>query len=176
MEGLGARVSQLNESRDVLAAKLDRLFRTVRPGGGEREFSYREVARAIEEGGEVTISASYLHQLRTGLKDNPTVKHLEAIAGFFGVPASYFLDGRVQAEVDAQLRLLVAMRDAGVREVALRAQGLSARSLAVVADLIERTRELEGLDSPARARRTLGARGESPEKSGDAEISGEDVG
>ncbi len=71
---------------------------------------------------------------------------------------------KVQAEVDAQLRLLVAMRDAGVREVALRAQGLSAKSLAVVADMIERTRELEGLDSPARTRRTLAARDKSPDK------------
>lgn len=139
----------------AFAAKLDRLFRTVRPGGGSREFSYREVARAIEQRGDVTISASYLHQLRSGLKDNPTIKHLEAIASFFGVPASYFLDEQIAAEVGAELKLLSAMRDVGVRDVAMRAHGLSKESLSVVADMIERTRELEGLDSPARKRRTF---------------------
>lgn len=151
--------------RPSMAAKLDHLFRTVRPGGGEREFSYREVARAIEEAGEVSISASYIHQLRTGLKDNPTLRHVEALAGFFGVPATYFLDTQVSARVDAELTLLAAIREAGVREVALRAQGLSAESLAVVADLIERTRELEGLDATAPRRRTF-ARRRKPGDSG----------
>jgi transcriptional regulator with XRE-family HTH domain len=66
-------------------------------GGGGREYSYREVARAIEQHGEVTISASYLHQLRTGAKDNPTIKHVEAIASFFGVPAANFLDDEAAA-------------------------------------------------------------------------------
>lgn len=146
---------QAGPDADAFAAKLDHLFRTVRPGGGSREFSYREVAKAIEQQGEVTISASYLHQLRSGAKDNPTIKHLEAIGAFFGVPASYFLDEQVAAEVGAELRLLTAMRDAGVREVAMRAQGLSKESLAVVADMIERTRELEGLDSPSPKRRTF---------------------
>jgi transcriptional regulator with XRE-family HTH domain len=146
---------QTGPDEGAFATKLDRLFRTVRPAGGSREFSYREVARGIEQRGDVTISASYLHQLRTGAKDNPTIKHLEAIASFFGVPASYFLDEQVAAEVSAELKLLSAMRDVGVRDVAMRAHGLSKESLSVVADMIERTRELEGLDSPSTKRRTF---------------------
>ena len=158
------------EQNDVtFAAKLDRLFRTVRPGGGPREFSYREVARGIEEQGDVTISASYVHQLRTGAKDNPTIKHLESIAAFFGVPASYFLDEQVAAEVGAELELLTAMRDAGVRDVALRAHGLSKESLTVVADMIERTRKLEGLDSPSSRRRTFKPGQSGPQRAGDTE-------
>ena len=159
-----------SEHEDVtFAAKLDRLFRTVRPGGGPREFSYREVARGIEEQGDVTISASYLHQLRTGVKDNPTIKHLESIAAFFGVPASYFLDEQVAAEVGAELELLTAMRDAGVRDVALRAHGLSKESLSVVAEMIERTRKLEGLDSPSSRRRTFRPENGGPRRGGDTE-------
>ena len=51
------------------AERLDHLFRTVHPQG-RGEYSYREVAKAIEDSGGPTISASYLHQLRTGVKDN----------------------------------------------------------------------------------------------------------
>src|SRR5664279_5221343 len=46
--------------------------------------------------------------------------------------------------MEAQLALLIAMRDANVRNVALRAAGLSAEGLDMVRVLIERTRRLEG--------------------------------
>jgi hypothetical protein len=61
------------------------------------------------------------------------------------VPASYFLDDDTAAEIDAQLELLAAIRDAKVAELALRAQGLSSASLDTIADMIERVRQLEGL-------------------------------
>lgn len=52
----------------------------------------------------VTISQSYIWQLRKGKKDNPTLKHLQALADFFGVPAAYFFDSEVTARVNDQLR------------------------------------------------------------------------
>lgn len=139
----------------TLAAKLDHLFQTVHPLD-RGEYTYREVAAAVEQRGGPTISASYIHQLRTGVKDNPTKKHLEALASFFGVAPAYFFDDAAAEKIDAQLALLAAMRDADVRNVALRAAGLSAESLEVVRGMIERARQLEGL-----AGRTGGARGET---------------
>lgn len=130
-----------------LAEKLDRLFRTVRPAG-RGEYSFEEVSSAIRDRGGPTISASYIWQLRRGLKDNPTKKHLEALADFFGVPPSYFFDDEAAAKVDAQLELLAAFRDTSVRRMALRAAGLSAESLGAVAETIERLRQLEGLAGP----------------------------
>ena len=39
--------------------------------------------------GERVISSTYVWQLRTGRRDNPTQKHLSALGAFFGVsPAS----------------------------------------------------------------------------------------
>ncbi|MGQ7297993.1 helix-turn-helix domain-containing protein [Quadrisphaera sp. KR29] len=126
-----------------LAEKVDHLFRTVRSSRGE--YTYEQVASEIRDAGGPTISAAYVWMLRNGKRDNPTMKHLEALASFFGVPAAYFFDDEVSAAVNEQLSLVAAMRDAGVRKVALRASGLSPESLGTIADMIERVRALEGL-------------------------------
>jgi transcriptional regulator with XRE-family HTH domain len=128
----------------TLAAKLDHLFRTVRPRTGG-EYTFEDVAEAIREKGGPTISATYLWQLRKGVRDNPTKRHLEALAGFFGVPPAYFFDDDQASRIDAELALLSAMRDAPVRQIALRANGLSAESLGAIAEMIDRVRQLEGL-------------------------------
>lgn len=127
-----------------LARKIDHLFRTIHPGG-RGEYSFEEVAEAIRQQGGPTISATYLWQLRRGLRDNPTKKHIEALADFFGVPPAYFFDDDAMARVDAELELLTALRDGGVRQVALRASGLSPASLEAIRDMVERVRQLEGL-------------------------------
>jgi transcriptional regulator with XRE-family HTH domain len=129
-----------------LAEKLDRLFRAVRPAG-RGEYSYQEVADAIRAEGGPTISATYLWQLRKGLRDNPTRNHLAALARFFGVSPAYFFDDDAVEVVDAQLSLLAAMRDASVRSVALRVAGLSVESLAAVQVVIDHARRLEGLET-----------------------------
>ncbi|MEU1309578.1 helix-turn-helix domain-containing protein [Streptomyces cinnamoneus] len=126
-----------------LADKLNHLFRTVVPAGRE-PYTTEEVARAITATG-VSISGSYIWLLRKGQRDNPTLRHLEALAKFFGVPPAYFFDEQATAEVNADLGLLVALRDTQVQRVALRAAGLSAASLHSINEVIERVRELEGL-------------------------------
>ena len=128
----------------TLAAKLDRLFRTIHPPN-KAEYSFEDVASAIRASGGPTISATYIWQLRKGLRDNPTKRHLEALAGFFDVSPAYFIDDEVAARIDAELDLLVALRDAPVKQIALRAAGLSPESLAAITDVIERVRQLEGL-------------------------------
>jgi transcriptional regulator with XRE-family HTH domain len=137
----------VNPETGALAAKVDNLFRTVRPRNG-REYSFEEVAEAIRVKGGPTISATYLWQLRKGLRDNPTKRHLEALAGFFGVPPAYFFDDAQTARIDAELALLTALRDAPVRQIALRANGLSTKSLETITEMVDRVRELEGLPAP----------------------------
>jgi len=126
-----------------LAEKVDHLFATVRPAKGE--YSYEYVSTAIRATGGPTISAAYLWMLRKGQRDNPTMKHLEALASFFGVPPGYFFDDALAERVDEQLSLVAALRDGDVRRVALRAAGLSSASLATISDMVERVRALEGL-------------------------------
>ncbi|ONI88786.1 hypothetical protein ALI22I_17535 [Saccharothrix sp. ALI-22-I] len=138
----------MSDDAGSLAAKVDRLFRTVRPRDGG-EYSFEEVAAAIRAKNGPTISATYLWQLRKGLRDNPTKRHLEALAGFFGVPPAYFFDDAEAERIDAELALLTALRDAPVRQIALRANGLSAKSLQAIAEMVDRVRELEGLPASA---------------------------
>ncbi|MET9414638.1 helix-turn-helix domain-containing protein [Streptomyces klenkii] len=126
-----------------LADKLNHLFTNVIPPG-RGQYSTDEVARAITADG-VPISASYIWLLRKGQRDNPTLRHLEGLARFFGVPPAYFFDDSVTSTVDAELNLLVALRDSRVHHVALRTAGLSPESLQSISEVIERVRVLEGL-------------------------------
>jgi transcriptional regulator with XRE-family HTH domain len=129
-----------------LADRLDFLFRTVRPAG-RGEYSHEEVSAEMGRRGGPTISTTYVWQLRRGLRDNPTKKHIEALASFFGVPPAYFFDDAAAERIDAELELLAAMRDQGVRQVALRSAGLSSRSLQAITDMVEQARQVEGLGS-----------------------------
>ena len=149
----GPRDGQVTSaSGQSLASKLDRLFRTIHPAG-RGEYTPDEVAAEIRSRGGPTISSTYLYMLRKGERDNPTKKHLEALADFFGVPAGYFFDDATAARVESELDALIALRDSPVREIALRAAGLSAQSLATIREVVERVRQLEGLpDDPHRTR------------------------
>lgn len=132
------------DAKRTLAAKLNHLFRTVHPRDGG-EYSFEEIAEALRVSGKPTISATYIWQLRKGIRDNPTKRHLEALAEFFGVPPAYFFDDAAAERIDAELALLTAIRDSSVRQLALRAAGLSPKSLNAITEMIERVRELEGL-------------------------------
>jgi hypothetical protein len=133
---------------NVLAQRLNRLFATAHPAG-RGPWTLREVADAINsEAGETIISASYLSQLRAGQRREPSHSRLTAIARFFGVDVDYF-SPQVSAEDAArQAEVLTALRDPGVRTIALRAHGLSEPSLAAVLAVIENARRLENLPEP----------------------------
>jgi len=129
----------------LLADRLDYLFRTVHPKG-RGPYTPAEVAEAINEtAGERVISSTYVWQLRTGRRDNPTQKHLSALAAFFGVSPMYFFQ---QAEADRGVvppELVAALRNDEVRDMALRTVGLSDRALRAIKDMIENARAVEGL-------------------------------
>lgn len=145
----------------TLAEKLDHLFATVHPAKGE--FTHEQVATAIEQAGGPTISATYVWQLRKGVRDNPTKNHLEALAAFFGVTPTYFFDDEAAARIDAQLELLAAIRDPLVQDLAVKASGLSPETLTTVIDMVDRARQLEGL-APSGAT-TTGAAKPGPTRS-----------
>jgi transcriptional regulator with XRE-family HTH domain len=129
----------------LLADRVDYLFRTVHPKD-RGPYTPAEVAEAINEAaGERVISSTYIWQLRTGRRDNPTQKHLSALASFFGVSPVYFFQ---QGEADRDAvppELIAALRNDEVRDMALRTVGLSGRALRAIKDMIENARAVEGL-------------------------------
>jgi transcriptional regulator with XRE-family HTH domain len=135
----------------LFAERIDRLFRTVHPKD-RGPYTPAEVADAINQAGaDKVVSGTYLWLLRTGQRDNPTMKHLIAISRFFGVPPSYFFPDDVMQQDAVPAELAAALSDDKVREMALRAAGLSDRSLKAITDMIESARTVEGLphdDSP----------------------------
>jgi ESX-1-secreted protein regulator len=131
----------------LLADRLDHLFRTVHPKD-RGPFTPAEVAGAINKAaGERVISSTYIWQLRTGRRDNPTQKHLSSLAAFFGVSPIYFFGDTEAARGAIPPELIAALTDGEVREMALRAAGLSDRSLKAIRDMIEAARTVEGISA-----------------------------
>lgn len=133
----------------TVADKVNHLFATVHPAS-RGPYSNAEVAREIRaaNGPDASVSASTLVQLRSGIKTNPTMKTIEALAAFFGVPPAYFFDDAVAERTNAEIAEITALRD--VKELALRANGLSEGTLTMIRAVIEQARLLEGLqDSDA---------------------------
>lgn len=133
-----------NGSGSELSIKLNKLFDIMRKPS-DPPLSNAAAAEAITRKTGVAISAAYLWQLRSGLKTNPTVAHLRAIAQFFGVAPSYLVDPGIDPDVDAQLNLLQAMRDAGVVDLAMRASGLTSQALNSLRAMVDHARHLEQL-------------------------------
>jgi transcriptional regulator with XRE-family HTH domain len=125
-----------------IAEKLDRLFQQIR-SPGQAEFSYMAVAEGIRADQGVSISHTYIWQLRTGRRVNPTVAHLAALALFFGVPVAYFLDDAEARKINGQLELLGTLRDAQVTEIALRAADVSESSREMISEIVRKVWELE---------------------------------
>ena|SRR5438270_10429626 len=133
-----------SEEPRTLAEKINRLFEVMHPKS-EAPRSNDDVAAAINAAGKTKISASYLWLLRTGKRDNPTRQHLQAIADYFGVDPSYFFDAAAARAIEAELDLLAAMRDAGVKQLALRAAGLSPEALRAITMIVDQARAVERL-------------------------------
>lgn len=138
--------------RRTLADRLNVLFETVRPPGEDREFTNSEVAAAT------AVSGSYIGYLRRGVRDNPSVETVQALARFFGVRPSYLVDDDEDeertADTEARLRLFRALNDPGIRQLALRAADadLSRAGLEAVTAMIDQVRKLEGEAATARRR------------------------
>jgi transcriptional regulator with XRE-family HTH domain len=134
------------------AARLDQLLSSVHPSG-RGPYTYDEVADGIKAQGGPTISAQYLNQLHRGRRDNPTKQHLEALARFFGVPVAYFFDDTAAMVIDEEIALLTVIRDAGVKNLALRALELGPEARRSVAAIIEELRQFEGRSHHSSRRR-----------------------
>jgi transcriptional regulator with XRE-family HTH domain len=140
---------QTRPPQGLFAERLDHLFRVAHPKD-RGPYTPAEAAEAINEGaGDKVVSGTYLWLLRTGQRDNPTMKHLIAIARFFAVPPTYFFPDDSLDENAVPAELTAALGDEKVREMALQAAGLSDRSLKAITDMINSARSVEGLPDAA---------------------------
>jgi len=68
--------------KDLLARKVAKLIEAA------GDPSYETLAQEIKDLGGPTVSGTYLWQLRTGKRDNPTFQHLTALAHYFSTKLS----------------------------------------------------------------------------------------
>lgn len=134
-------VTQVN-----LAARLEYLF-NLRVRANGQPWSMRQVSAAAKEQG-VALSVGFLHDLRRGIKDNPTKLQLECLAHVFGVwPGYFFEDDKALEESNRRLRTLDALDDERVARLAMRARNLTSRELNMVNALIDSAlRDAEDVD------------------------------
>ena len=125
-------------ARQTFADRLNHLVTAVHPAN-RGPYSNEEIAHAIG------VSVQAVRYWRQGQRVDPKMGSLQRLAALFGVPVAYFFDDEVAQRLDAELSLLVAMRDQGVRRIALRAAGLSPSSQTAIAEMVDRIRQLEGL-------------------------------
>ncbi|MFD8298765.1 XRE family transcriptional regulator [Streptomyces bauhiniae] len=127
-----------------LMDRLNRLFDTVHPPN-RGPYSNAEVVELMQERGLDKLSAQYLWLMRTGQRDNPTKRHLEALATFFGVDPAYWFDDAVAEKTVQELELLALLRDAKIKNVLLRLSDVSADGKDAVLGIVESVRKSEGL-------------------------------
>jgi transcriptional regulator with XRE-family HTH domain len=135
----------------LIARRLNALWPTRQKDG--KPYSLREAASAInEQEGRDLVSASYLSALRIGERAEPSYAILTALARFFGVSLDSFSGDEATARhSEAELRLLRALQDSGVRNLALCAADLSPDSLATITEIVQKFRASEGLPEAPQA-------------------------
>lgn len=135
--------SQPLTDREVLASKL-KLLTDLEEQRGGGALLFPEIEKAMAERG-VRLTRVRWYRLRTGSADNKwDPQLLEALADFFGVPASYLLERESQLPPDlqAKVELLLAMKAAEVQGIAARIVGeVSPEALTELARLLDKHRK-----------------------------------
>ncbi|MGH3630034.1 MAG: XRE family transcriptional regulator [Sciscionella sp.] len=131
--------------------KLAHLIKTVRPPD-RGPYSYREIEAGLA-GDPGAMTAAYINQLALGRKPYPRIHHVQALASFFGVPVSYFVDDEVTGQIDDQISKVSAWRDEEARHIAERVVGLNSRDRHAVTNLIDSLRAYDEQPRDRRQRR-----------------------
>jgi transcriptional regulator with XRE-family HTH domain len=127
-------------SGETFAERLNYLIETVHPPD-RGPFTDLEISEGITaQGGDV--SNHTIGRLRSGKQDNPKLATVTDLAGFFGVAVSYFTDKDTTGTENA-IALALVQRDTRLSGVLMRMGGLSPASLGVVADLVDKLRDIE---------------------------------
>ncbi len=100
----------------TFAERLNRLFTAVYPPG-RGPYRNCEVTEALARRGH-RMSAPYLSQLRSGVRQGPSPRTAEMLAEFFGVKVDYFDTHAAYADaLDVELDWHRLLRDESVRDL-----------------------------------------------------------
>lgn len=123
-----------------LTALIEALYPDARTRPG-----YIRLAHEISETTHGSISGTYLWELATGKKRNLTLEQLDVLAEFFEVPPEFFFNDEVAERVSNQLKLATSLRDAKIRSLVRRAEGLSTTAMDSILTMVNEVRRLQDL-------------------------------
>jgi transcriptional regulator with XRE-family HTH domain len=89
-----------------------------RPDG--KMYTLEEIAEGVRSYTGDTCSKQYIGDLLSGKYTAPTQPKIEGIAHFFGLPPSYFFNDPLSVQMEEDLKLGAALREAGVHGIAAR--------------------------------------------------------
>jgi len=120
----------------TLAETIEKLFQAHTKADG-RELTLRYVADLCanwlrRRGYAKSFSPEYLRQLRSGEATNPTKGHLEALAAFFDVDPVIFYGSEKAQQIQEDLDFVLALKEHGVRSLAMRATELTPENRAKI--------------------------------------------
>lgn len=134
---------------NTFADRLNHLFETVYPVERGYPYTDAEVARAVD------VSKTYIGNLRKGKSTNPGYELIKDLADFFKVPVAAFFEGDEGEEVRRNLHLLGALKEAGVRQIALRTvASLPDEALGALVPMLEHLGKADGTRGRMQPRRS----------------------
>lgn len=142
-----ALVASAEEKRDI-AGKINYLFEAIRNEKTGEPYTNAEVARASlrgltgQDGG---LTEEDIRRLRSGENPNPSVNQVVALADFFDVQPSYFVD-RKQGPVLLDEEAISALEDHTTSAILHKSIRLPKRERDMVLAIIQ---QFENLDSPS---------------------------
>jgi transcriptional regulator with XRE-family HTH domain len=134
--------SMVHSEQSIVAERLTLLFERYRQPNGKK-WTYRQVAEWINERfgqDKEIISASYVFQLKSGARPNPSQRMLELVAAFFnvdpGVLIAQNLDEGLLPDAD-EVVIRQALSDSGLRHAMLLLAGVRRDRLPAVLAVLE---------------------------------------
>lgn len=140
----GGNLPQETAGLPHLAERLNILFARIPRRGGTQPYSNERAAEELSTAG-ISVTGTYLSQLRSGKRTNPSARLLAGIAELFEVPIGYFFDADQAARVEEQLDALAAIRSSGVRGILTRTVGVSEAGIANLSAALDHIRHVERL-------------------------------
>jgi transcriptional regulator with XRE-family HTH domain len=103
----------------TFAARLATARETIRRPDG-KVYTLEEIAEGVRTYTGDTCSKQYIGDLLSGKYTAPTKPKIEGIAHVFGLPPSYFFNDALSEQMQEDLKLGAALREAGIRRLAAR--------------------------------------------------------
>lgn len=138
-----------NVGDETFASRLRWLIDHVRPPD-RGPYSYREIAVGTQ-GHSGAMTHGTIAKYLDGSRQDPRLRHAEALAAFFGVPVTYFSSSETAAQVQKQVTDVVAWQQTEVGQLAERVAALKPRDQAMISGLVDQLNAY--VDRPRTTRR-----------------------